>query len=177
MLKDRQYSNYAFIPSVIIFLGYLVYCCCTRDVVGTFNTNTHTPYFPTVLYYMAGCITVNNLFTRFPKLQSDFLSGIGKHSMAYYTTHFIIIISVLYVNERIMHLTDIQIFFVLLVLEALLLPFIGMLFRKPQLGWMTGEGIIKAKPLVNNKIVAYVFTFAVMIAMSAYVMKFVLPLL
>ena len=177
LLKDRQYSNYTFIPSVVIFLGYLVYCCWTREVVGTFNTNTHTPYFPTVLYYVAGCITVNNLFTRFPKLQCDFLSAIGKHSMAYYTTHFIIIISVLYVNERIMHLTDIQIFFVLLVLEALLLPFIGRLFRKPQLEWMTGEGKIKAKPLVNNKIVAYVFTFAVMIAMSAYVMKFVLPLL
>ena len=177
MLKDKQYSNYAFIPSLIIFIGYLFYCCFTREVVGTFNTNTHTPYFPTVVYYVAGCIAINNLFTRFPKLQSDFLASIGNHSMAYYTTHFIIIISFLYVNEKILHLNDVQVFFVLVALEALLLPFIGMLFQKPQLGWMTGEGRIKASPLIGNKTIAYAFTLLLMTAMCIYVMKFVWPLL
>lgn len=170
MLKDIQYNKYIFAGSLAFFLAYLVYCCWTRSVVGTYNSNIHTPYFPTIAYYVAGIVVINFFFTKFPKLNNRFLEAVGRNSMDYYTTHFIIIISVLYVNSHVLHWADLPVFLVMLALEAALLPLIGRLLQKKAFDGITGRAKVLTRLPARSEVPAMAGTALVIIAMCGYVL-------
>ena len=168
-LKDHQYRNAWLIPSAVIYVGYLVYCCCTRSVVGIFNNNLHIPFVPTAIYYIAGCIVINNLFTRVPKLQGGFLAEIGYNSMLYYVLHFLIISPALDINHAVFHWSDATMSWVIVLLEIALLPLLVRLFKSPKCQWMVGKGKPLSAGILQNQTVAYVFTVTCIAVMSSYV--------
>lgn len=174
LLKDLQYHKALFIPSTVIYVTYLVYCCCTRSVVGIFNSNVHTPFFPTALYYIAGCIFVNNLFTRVPKLQSDFLAGIGYDSMSYYVVHFPVIYLAWAVERAVFHMSDVATTFSLVILELALLPFLVKPLSHPKCLWMTGRGPLSSLVILKNQTIAYLLTASAIVFLSLYVIQYII---
>ena len=170
LLKDRQYDNNVFFISAFIYVVYLGYCLLRRDVVGEFVINTHTPYLPTILYYLAGIVTIDNLFRRFSFLQSDWLARIGQDSMVYYITHFIPIFLILFLNETVFHLNQWIVLLLLVLSLVVLLPLCKRILAKERCRWMTGSG----KPWISisvNHTAALVGTFMIALAMTAYVVR------
>ena len=64
LLRDIQYTTPAFILSGIIYILYLRFAFCYHDITCEFRINTFVPYIPTIVFSLAGCIAINNLFRR-----------------------------------------------------------------------------------------------------------------
>ena len=170
LLKDRQYDKGVFWVSAVIYVVNLGYCLVRRDVVGEFVINTHTPYFPTILYYLAGIITFDNLFRRFSGLQSDWLARIGQDSMIYYITHFTPIYLILFLNENVFHLNQWMVLSLLVISLVILLPLCKRVLAQDRFRWMTGTGKSLMSIPVNHT-VALVGTLMTALAMTAYVLR------
>jgi fucose 4-O-acetylase-like acetyltransferase len=167
ILKRFQYHDSSFIGASLYYVSYLFYCFVSQSVVGEFIINTHTPYLPTIGFYIAGCILINNLFHRLRVLQIGLFLKAGEHSMTLYVTHFIILSVVLTINNKIGLLSPLVLFFVLIVSLSLLLPLFVPLFSKPGLRWMVGEGSVRLFSI--NETVAIVSTTLFALAMMSYV--------
>lgn len=168
VFKEIQYKKAFFIASAIVYVAFLIYCFVTKNVVSEFVVNTHTPYLPTVLFCLFGCILVNNLSKRLNWGSSRFLSTIGADSMTYYVTHFIIIYSVLTFDKATLHLSDWPLFLLLVISVAVLLPLLAKLFARPRLKWMTGDAAQNAKARRLSPLVAWAGTLAVTALMVSY---------
>lgn len=168
LLKDLQYSRAAFITSIIVYIGYLVYCFCSRSVIGEFIINQHTPYFPTVVFYVAGCILFNNLFKRIGWLNGKWLSDIGKDSMIFYVTHFIIIDIIVTLDKAVFHLSDWPLFLLLILALAITMPLFAKLFASPRFKWMMGEAPQCVKAIRLSPVTAWCGVAVVTVSMLAY---------
>lgn len=93
ILKNVQYNKYLFIISVITYIGIIIYIPTFVDFRS--NTFTKENYIAWILSSLAGIITFNNIFKYIP-VRFKLLNNIGKDSMSYYVTHWIIL-SITYV--------------------------------------------------------------------------------
>ena len=137
-LKKIQYSQPAFLASLGAYLALIVYCYIDGTVVGEFNINLHRPYFLVVLYYIAGCILIDNLFLRIPQIRCGFLERMGRDSMLFYVTHFILIYNLSYWDSVRWQLDKWVLFGILVAGLAIFLPLVRFIFTREKLRWATG---------------------------------------
>lgn len=183
IFRDLQYKSSIYYISLAFYCVFLVYCFIDRSVIGTFNNNTLTPYLPVILFFIAGCIVVNNIFTKHKNLQIDFLSRIGEDSMLYYLAHFIIIISLVYIRDNLLPDTsDWILFIIILVSEVVFLPLFVNALRKPVFAFITGnnksqKNYLRLMGYSGSNVVIYTLVTLLIGLMVFYVLfQFQLPL-
>ena len=174
LMKDVQYNKYVLWASLLYYVIYLTYCLIDKQVIGEFIINTHTPYLPTVIYYIAGIVVFDNLFRSFTKLQAKFLISIGEDSIVYYTSHFIILSSVLLLNDYVFGLNNVCRFIVLIISMVILLPLIAKLFSVPKFKWMTGNDI--SLKISISRTISLLLTGFIALVMSGYVILYLIRL-
>lgn len=136
IFKNIQYDKYIFIISIIIYVGIIIYIPTFVD----FRSNTFTKgnYFAWILSSLAGIIVFNNLF-KLPPLQLKFLSSIGKDSMGYYVTHWIILGITYIFFFKFIEQDDKETWFIsYFSFLIIFLPITNTLLKKQNLKWMLG---------------------------------------
>ena len=138
ILKEKQYENAFFYVSAALYLIILVYFYIDGNAAGEFNLNIHKPFLCVILFYLAGCITFDNLFRRVEAINCSFLETAGKKSMVLYVTHFLVIYNFIYLNSQIWHLSPWMLFGVLCVTLAITMPFVLKLSDNRYFKWTFG---------------------------------------
>ena len=83
-LREKQFDSKILSISVIIFvLKYFI-----LDGIDFKMNEPANNYLLAVLYGMAGCVVINNIFRRFVNVRIPLISYIGKNSMVYYLVHY-----------------------------------------------------------------------------------------
>lgn len=139
ILKNVQYNKYLFIISVITYIGIIIYIPTFVD----FRSNTFTKgnYIAWILSSLAGIITFNNIFKYIP-VRFKLLNNIGKDSMSYYVTHWIILSITYVLFFEFIEQEEKKIWFILyLVFLILLLPLANVLFKTKKLRWTLGISV------------------------------------
>lgn len=168
IFKELQYNNAVFITSAILYVAFLIYSFATRSVISEFIINTHTPYIPTVAFCLAGCLFIDNLFKRIGWLNGKWLSNIGKDSMTFYVTHFIIINIIVTLDKAVFHLLDWPLFLLLIIVLAITMPLCARIFAKPGFKWMIGDAPQCVKAIRLSPVIAWCGVVAVTVSMLAY---------
>lgn len=133
-LKEKENNKFLFIISTLFFgLVVLAYCL---DLINDFPylymhankmyKGNYLLFYPTAL---AGIIMTNNLFRILcKKVRFRVLEYIGKNSMTFYTTHWILFIVVSFVAKFIFKVEEPLILFIVLIGSAIVfLPLINLL--------------------------------------------------
>lgn len=167
LLKEKQYQNTVFAVSIPVYLGLLVYLFISSFQNG-YDTIALQPYPLVRLFNLAGCIVINNVFKRIPRLQLPILATIGKESMTLLVTHFIVISMFIYSNGVLWHLSDRFLFILVIASLAILLPLFVRIFNLPRFQWMVGKKLI-AINYSNESVIAFGIA-GIMIAMTVYVL-------
>lgn len=87
LIKEKQYEKPVWIPSVVLFIALFFVHTESDFRIGYYN-----PYFVTLLWSLAGCITVNVLFKRIKCLCIAPLSFVGTNAIYFYGTHWMILL-------------------------------------------------------------------------------------
>jgi peptidoglycan/LPS O-acetylase OafA/YrhL len=85
-LKEKQFSNAVFITALVLFVLNLI-------IPAGIDFRANTPwsgsyYLLAVMYEIAGCIVINNIFKRFVDIKIPFVTHVGSNSMVYYLVHY-----------------------------------------------------------------------------------------
>lgn len=139
ILRNAQYNKYLFIISIITYIGIIIYIPTFVD----FRSNTFTKgnYIAWILSSLAGIITFNNIFKYIP-VRFKLLNNIGKDSMSYYVTHWIILSITYVLFFEFIEQEEKKIWFILyLVFLILLLPLANVLFKTKKLRWTLGISV------------------------------------
>lgn len=171
ILRDIQYTDPAFILSGILYTAYLLFAFCIHDITCEFRINAFVPYIPTIVFSLAGCIAINNLFNRIKSLNFNRLSKIGKSSMNYFTTHFIIIGTFGYLNRQLFHLNSLLFFILTIILLLLLLPPINRILSQDGFGWLNGKGLDHGGTIAVSERTATIGILVIIAAMAGYVIS------
>ena len=121
------------------YLGIIIYIPTFVD----FRSNTFTKgnYIAWILSSLAGIITFNNIFKYIP-VRFKLLNNIGKDSMSYYVTHWIILSITYVLFFEFIEQEEKKIWFILyLVFLILLLPLANVLFKTKKLRWTLGISV------------------------------------
>lgn len=139
ILKNIQYNKYIFILSLIIYIGIII--CIPTFVDFRSNTFSKGNYCAWMLSSLAGIITFNNIF-KYTSLQLDLLNSIGKDSMSYYVTHWIILgITYLFFFSFIEQGNKETWFILYIISLIILLPIANIILKKNQFSWTLGTSI------------------------------------
>lgn len=137
ILKNIQYNKYIFILSLIIYMGIII--CIPTFVDFRSNTFSKGNYCAWMLSSLAGIITFNNIF-KYTSLQLDLLNSIGKDSMSYYVTHWIILGITYLLFFNFIGQEDKETWFILYIISLIiLLPTTNILLKRKEFRWMLGE--------------------------------------
>lgn len=118
LMKERQFDIKIGTISLMLYLGIMI--ICPSHLIFRSNTlNVNGNYFFAILFSLAGCIVFDNLFKRIPNIQ--LLQFIGKNSMTYYVTHWIILNICSLILVRCFHMHG-SLVFVLMVIACVLIP-------------------------------------------------------
>jgi len=137
LLREKQYDKYLFMAVIPIYIYIYIFIPSNVDVrANTCNSGLYGLYY---LGSICSIIILNNIIKNIP-LKFSILENIGRHSMSYYLTHWLIMIltgAVLtqwcFIVEPIWHFTIIS------ILSAILLPLFDKALHKKYLKWMIGE--------------------------------------
>lgn len=88
MLKEKQFGKKVLVASLIVYLGIMIMLPSYLDFRSN-ALNENGNYILAVLFGLSGCVVFNNLFKRLPHMK--ILQFMGKNSMEYYVTHWIIL--------------------------------------------------------------------------------------
>lgn len=146
-LKTLEQNNIVFISSLIIY--GLVCCACFLGIIefpylymhaNKMTCGNYLLYYPTAL---AGIIVINNLFRLLCKrVRFRILGFIGRNSMYFYVTHWILFTIVAFISKSLLYLESHRLVFLFLLGSSIVfLPLIGRL-----IDWL------KNKNSVLNKI-------------------------
>lgn len=85
-LKEKQFSNAVFIIALVLFVLNLI-------IPAGIDFRANTPwsgsyYLLAVIYEIAGCVVINNIFKRFVDIKIPFVTHVGSNSMVYYLVHY-----------------------------------------------------------------------------------------
>lgn len=95
--KEKQFSKlYVSISAIVYFAILLI---CPSHLIFAANTlNSGGIYVFAIIFSIAGCILFNNIFKHFPHL--SILQYVGKHSMVYYVSHWLLLTLCLIAFEK-----------------------------------------------------------------------------
>lgn len=167
LLKECQFKKMSLVLSSFYYVFFLVYCFITQAVAGDFITNRHIPFLPTIVFFISGCVLINNLFKRAHASQFEFLARAGEQSMAVYITHFIVLSTITLLNDNTLKLSPYPLFLLLVLSQLIVLPCLTRLLSRPGLLWMTG-GKSTSKLCLDRRL-AMVGTTLTAFVMSTYV--------
>lgn len=88
MLRERQFEKMVLLFASLAYLGIML-LRPSHLVFRDMTLNEGGYYFCAVLYSLSACVVFNNLFRCHPSC--NILQFIGKNSMTYYVTHWIIL--------------------------------------------------------------------------------------
>ena len=135
-LMDKEDNMFLIIISTLFFTTIIIaysfnWLCDFPELYMHANymyRGNYLLFFPTAL---AGIIMTNNLFRILcKKVRFRVLEYIGKNSMTFYTTHWILFIVVTFVAKYFFDLeTPIILFFILIWVSIIFLPLINMLIK------------------------------------------------
>lgn len=98
-LKDKQFSIYVLLTSLVCYFTIFFLCYSNVDVNQSKLLDGN--FFLWYIIAISGCVTINNIFYRYDILNNKYLKIIGKNSMQYYVIHWplLMIISMLFKNH------------------------------------------------------------------------------
>lgn len=118
MIKEKQFEKSFFFPALMIYLGVML--LQPSHLVFRSNTlNSGGHYLLAIAFSLSACVVFNNVFKKLPNC--SWLQFIGKNSMTYYVTHWIIlnICSLVMING--FHCQNIWVF-VVMAMSCLIIP-------------------------------------------------------
>lgn len=118
MIKEKQFEKSFFFPALMIYLGVML--LQPSHLVFRSNTlNSGGHYLLAIAFSLSACVVFNNVFKKLPNC--SWLQFIGKNSMTYYVTHWIIlnICSLVMING--FHCQNLWVF-VVMAMSCLILP-------------------------------------------------------
>jgi fucose 4-O-acetylase-like acetyltransferase len=135
LLREKQYNNYLFAISVIIYIFHFVFVSRID-----FRSNESSANYPlAVLYSVTGIICFNNIFKSKLNVKIPILTYVGKQSMVYYVTHYAFFALVFGLIGKNSGVNNWLLYFVGFFLVTLFLFVIDKIFRKEKLKWMVGN--------------------------------------
>ncbi len=169
LFKKKLYNNYVFYFSLAFYISFLCYSFIKRDIICEFRINSFSPYLPTVLFSLAGCISANNIFKRISKLQNRHLITIGRNAIVLFSTHFILIRLSFYLNSQLFHFSPLFYFALTIILLMISLPVVTHQFAYQRSQWMIGNDNNVAHGVILNNKVVFVSLLGIIIIMTYYV--------
>lgn len=118
MIKEKQFEKSFFFPALMIYLGVML--LQPSHLVFRSNTlNSGGHYILAIAFSLSACVVFNNVFKKRPNC--SWLQFIGKNSMTYYVTHWIIlnICSLVMING--FHCQNLWVF-VVMAMSCLIIP-------------------------------------------------------
>lgn len=118
MIKEKQFEKSFFFPALMIYLGVML--LQPSHLVFRSNTlNSGGHYLLAIAFSLSACVVFNNVFKKRPNC--SWLQFIGKNSMTYYVTHWIIlnICSLVMING--FHCQNLWVF-VVMAMSCLIIP-------------------------------------------------------
>ena len=88
MLKERQFEKSYLFPALLAYLG-IMFLKPSHLVFRDMTLNDGGNYLCAILYSLSACVVFDNIFRSIPAC--NVLQFIGKNSMTYYVTHWIIL--------------------------------------------------------------------------------------
>ena len=138
VMRTMQYDKTFAVSSAVLYFVFLVFCYVRGDVVGEFNINDLRPYLCVAMFFVVGCVSVNNLFKGIVILRSSLLENIGRDSMIYFVTHFIVIYNLSYINTHMWHLDPWIMFIIIALALVATMPLVAKAVKHPILSWTIG---------------------------------------
>lgn len=136
-LKTLQYNKFIFIISGIGYILLYIYIPSIVDMRS--NSLLCGNYIIWIISSMLGIIFINNIFKRFTFLNLLPLSSIGRNSMSYYATHWIVLTLIL-IMAIIVNITDAWSLFMTMFISCMtLLPLINLFLQKKPLKFIIGK--------------------------------------
>lgn len=126
MIKEKQFEKIFFFPALMIYLGVML--LQPSHLVFRSNTlNSGGHYLLAIVFSLSACVVFNNIFKKLPNC--NFLQFIGKNSMTYYVTHWIIlnICSLVMING--FHCQNLWVFIVM-AMSCLIIPTLIIKIKK-----------------------------------------------
>lgn len=90
LLRKNQFHKIFFGVSIFVYIIHFFYYS-SMDVRANNASGIPPTYTLAVIYNIAGIIFINNIFIKYIASKVPFLTYIGKNSMIYYVTHYIIL--------------------------------------------------------------------------------------
>ena len=139
VLKERQFSKTIVLISLFIHAFIIVILFSFVDMEH--NTLVVGYYSLWILSSMTGVILTNNLFRYLCEKKSfHILQYIGKNSIVFYVTHFIIIkLVILYISPLLPLLSNWALFLVMFGLCVIIIPIMNTLINNSSFCWVIGR--------------------------------------
>lgn len=136
ILREKQYSKWILACAAILFVGkFFVWA----DIDFRTNNSFEYNYILALLYGVAGCVVINNLFRRIANVRISLLTYIGENSMIYYLVHYPVMF---FVTQRfygsVFNLSPVVRFVSLSCILVIVLWASGILFRSKKFGFLFG---------------------------------------
>jgi len=139
VMKERQYHKKVILACILIYLSMFLFGWSLVDMRG--NCLARGCYVHWIFTSIAGIILFTNILKRTENLAAfRLLSYLGKNSIHYYVTHWMVLTLVMIVYRDILNLNiDSTYFEVLLVSCTTLLPCAVCILKQPKLYWVWGK--------------------------------------
>lgn len=89
LFRDWQYNRNIALPALAIYVLFLFFHSNIDLRIGQFD-----PFFLTIFWSIAACIAFNYLFFRFTKINIKPLQFVGRHAMAFYPIHYMVLLCI-----------------------------------------------------------------------------------
>lgn len=132
ILKNIQFNKLLFVTAIIFYCLSFIYCPSYVDMRS--NSIIHGNYYIWIINSIMGIILINNLFKQLYPIR--LFTYIGKNSMTYYVTHWLILysINIFYTpKERYKEVC------IMLIASIIILPILDKIFRTRSLTHLIGK--------------------------------------
>lgn len=134
-LKENQFNRKLFLLALCFFILKFFYFAF-MDFRG--NDSEGSNYFLCIIYELAGCIVVNNVFRNIANKKIMLLSHIGQNSMIYYLVHYPVMTFIVMFLNPFPNLSSSIRYFLLSAVLIIILIISDYMFRIKWLKWMIG---------------------------------------
>lgn len=134
-LKENQFNRKLFLLALCFFILKFFYFAF-MDFRG--NDSEDSNYFLCIIYELAGCIVVNNVFRNIANKKIMLLSRIGQNSMIYYLVHYPVMTFIVMFLNPFPNLSSSIRYFLLSAVLIIILIISDYMFRIKWLKWMIG---------------------------------------
>ena len=137
-LREKQFNRVLFISALVLFVLRFIIPAGIDFRANTPFPSSNLTYILAVIYEVAGCIVINNIFKRFIDVKIPFITYIGSNSMVYYLVHYPVMYTTKSLFTSIMNFDWWVRFFILSCVVTVFLIIAEWLFRNKRLKFVIG---------------------------------------